>query len=59
MDGDEKLPDEQSRKANEQNGPHHRQQDHQDVRALGTLYQERAQSRVVGNGVGIIWIGYK
>lgn len=43
MDGDEELPDEQSRKADEQNGPHHGEQDHQDVRALGTLYQERAQ----------------
>ena len=59
MDGDEELPDEQSSKADEQNGPHHWKQDHQDVRALGTLCQERAQSRVVGNGTGIIRIGYK
>lgn len=53
MDGDEELPDEQGSKADEQNGPRHRKQDHQDIRALGTLCQERAQGRVLVNGVGL------
>lgn len=53
MDGDEELPDEQSGKADQQNSPHHRKQDHQDVGALGTFCQERAQSRVAVNGARI------
>lgn len=57
MDGDEELPDEQSSKADEQNGPHHRKQDHQDVRALGTLCQETAQSTVAVTDAAVTSMG--
>lgn len=37
VDGDQQLPDEQRRQAQEQDGTGHRQQHHQDVRTLRTL----------------------
>lgn len=37
VDGDQQLPDEQRRQAQEQDGTGHRQQHHQDVRTFRTL----------------------
>lgn len=45
MDGDQQLPDQQTNKAQEQNGASHRQEHHQDVRALRTLWESRETSR--------------
>lgn len=38
VDGDEELPDEQGSKADEQDGTCHREQDHQDIWPLWTVW---------------------
>lgn len=45
VDGDEKLPDEQGSEADEQDGTCHREQDHQDIWPLWTVWS-REEGRV-------------